>query len=257
MGFLETILSEKRAEVACKREALPLSELEEKAAGVAARDFRAAVARGGIIAELKARTPTIEGFVQSDSLDALARTYQQGGAVAISIVVDARHFGTSLDTVTRIRGIVDLPVLAKDFVLDEYQLVEARAAGADAVLLIARMLDAEALPRFLERAHALGISALVETHNEEEVRAAVDAGAEIIGINNRDLDRMETSLDTTRRLARLVPADRIVVAESGIHTRADVEDLAAYGATAFLIGGALLASHDPGALLRELNGSST
>jgi indole-3-glycerol phosphate synthase len=147
-------------------------------------------------------------------------------------------------------------VIAKDFVIDAYQIVAARAAGADAVLLIVRLLDLERLRSFLATTAELGMAALVETHSESEVLAAIAAGAQIIGINNRDLDTMTVSLDTTRRLAGLVPENAILVSESGIQTRADVDELSACGATAFLIGGSLLAAADPGAALRALTTTS-
>ena len=186
----------------------------------------------------------------------LARTYEQNGASAISIVTDPARFGTSLDDVRAVRDTVTLPVLAKDFVIDAYQVIAARAAGADAVLLIVRLLDLERLRALLHVAHDLGMAALVETHSEPEILAALTAGARIIGINNRDLDTMQVSLDTTRRLAGLVPDEAVLVSESGISSRADVDELSACGATAFLVGGSLLAADDPGAALRALTTAS-
>ncbi len=253
MGFLEFIVAEKRKELAGTDAAFSLDALRERALRAdAPRDFLAAVSRrGAVIAELKARTPTIESFVQSQSLMELATTYAANGASAISIVTDPNRFGTSYLDVARVREVVSLPVIAKDFVIDPYQVIEARAAGADAVLLIVRLLELETLRGLLELANALGMSALVETHTESEILAALAAGARIIGINNRDLDTMAVSLDTTRRLAHLVPDDVVLVAESGIRARDDVIDLFAYGARAFLVGGSLLDSADPGKLLRE------
>lgn len=247
-------MTEKRAEVSAKKAARPLAQLEREATGPV-RDFRAAISGGGrVITELKARTPTIDQFLHSSALDELAQTYERNGAAAISIVTDTRNFGTSLDDVRRIRERVALPILVKDFVFDPYQVFEARAAGADAVLLIVRLLDGARLAELLGLVHELGMNALVETHNEDEVKAAVAAKASIIGVNNRDLDTMEISLDTTRRLARAVPGDVILVAESGIRSRSDIDDLSACGATAFLVGGSLLSAQDPGARLRELAG---
>jgi indole-3-glycerol phosphate synthase len=207
------------------------------------------------VAELKARTPTIARFAQSLGLEPLAVTYEKCGAVAISIVTDEKRFGTSLETVRRVRARTTLPVLVKEFVIDPYQLLEARAAGADAVLLIVRLLERDALAQMMEIVRRLGMSALVETHTEDDILVALHVGADIIGINNRDLDRMEVSLDTTRSLARSVPEGVLVVSESGIQSRADIEDLAAHGAHAFLVGNALLSSEDPEAKLRELVGS--
>jgi indole-3-glycerol phosphate synthase len=255
VGFLETIVDQKRAEVAAKMTTRPLAVLERAAADQPVRDFQAAISGGGrVIAELKARTPSIPSFAQSGSLHDLALTYAECGAAAISIVVDERNFGTSLEDVSIVRERVELPVLAKEFVFDPYQILEARAYGADAILLIARMLDWNALTALLDLVHQLGMSALVETHNENEMKTALQARAPIVGINNRDLDTMSISLDTTRRVARLVPADTILVAESGIKTRSDIEDLAAHGAGAFLVGTSLLAATDPAAKLKELLG---
>jgi len=252
MGFLERVIEEKRREVAEKQSATPIASLEHAARTTQVRDFRGAIEGGdSIIAELKARTPTIERFEQSDNLDALATIYEDNGAAAISIVTDERNFGTSLDTVRRVRERVSLPILVKEFVFDPYQVFEARAAGADAILLIARMLDWDQLTGLLDMIHQLGMSALVETHNGDEMKTALQARAPIVGINNRDLDTMEITLDTTRTVARIVPDDVVLVAESGIHTRADIDDLTEYGADAFLIGGSLLAATNPAEKLRE------
>jgi indole-3-glycerol phosphate synthase len=255
MSFLDTVLNDKRREVATKRASRPLARLRVEADSADVRDFHAAVSRrGAVIAELKARTPTVESFAQSRSLPAVAEAYARGGAAAISIVTDAERFGTSLSDVRPTRERVPLPVLAKDFVIDPYQVVEARAAGADAVLLIVRLLDLDELRSLHHLAAELGMAALVETHSESEILAALAAGARIIGINNRDLDTMSVSLDTTRRLAHLVPSDVVLVAESGIRSRADIDDLAACGAGAFLVGGSLLDAGDPEMKLRELAG---
>lgn len=255
MGFLETVYEQKRAEVAARASHRPVAGLEADAARVDARDFRAAISQpGSIIAELKARTPTVASFRHSHALHDLAGVYAASGASAISIVTDERRFGTSLDDVRRVRDAVALPVLVKDFVIDRYQMVEARAAGADAILLIVRMLDDDTLASLLAAATGLGLAALVETHDEHELERALAAGAAIVGINNRDLDTMSVSLDTTRRLAPRVDGRAVVVAESGIRTRADVEDLAAHGARAFLVGTTLLDAPDPGAVLEALAG---
>ncbi len=253
MGFLDTVVNDKRREVAAKRAARPLAQLRAETDSSDVRDFHAAVSRpGAVIAELKARTPTVESFAQSRSLPAVAEAYARGGAAAISIVTDAARFGTALADVRPTRERVPLPVIAKDFVIDPYQVVEARAAGADAVLLIVRLLDLDELRALLGLAGELGMAALVETHSESEILAALAAGAPIIGINNRDLDTMTVSLDTTRRLAHLVPRDVVLISESGIGSRDDIDDLASHGVGAFLVGGSLLAAGDPEAKLREL-----
>jgi indole-3-glycerol phosphate synthase len=249
------VAAEKRAGVAARARALPFDALAERASTRGVRDFHAAIApRGSVIAEVKARTPTVPSFRHGGGLVALAETYARSGAAAISVVADPARFGTSLDDVTRVRAAVALPVVAKDFVVDGYQVLEARTAGADAVLLIARLLTTPELRSLHDLAHDLGMHAVVETHDETDLAAALAAGARILGINNRDLDTMRVSLDTTRRLARLVPDDVLLVSESGIRSRADIDDLSAHGARAFLVGGALLDADDPGARLRELAG---
>jgi indole-3-glycerol phosphate synthase len=253
MGFLDTVVNDKRREVAAKQAARPLAQLRAEVDSSGVRDFHAAISRpGAVIAEIKARTPTVESFAPSHSLSVLAEAYARGGAAAISIVTDAARFGTSLADVRAVRERVPLPVIAKDFVIDPYQVVEARAAGADAVLLIVRLLDLDQLRTLLDLAGELGMAALVETHSESEILAALASGAAIIGINNRDLDTMAVSLDTTRRLAHLVPRDVVLISESGIGSRDDIDDLASRGVGAFLVGGSLLASGDPEAKLREL-----
>jgi indole-3-glycerol phosphate synthase len=253
MRFLDQVATEKQREVAAARLVTPLSSLMSLTHRYPVRDFRAALShRGAVIAELKARTPTIASFRHSGSLHQLAAVYAANGAAAISVVTDPVRFGTSLEDVTSVRQAVPLPVIAKDFVIDPYQIVAARAAGADAVLLIVRLLDLQRLRSFLATTAELGMTALVETHSESEVLAAIAAGARVVGINNRDLDTMTVSLETTRRLAGLVPDDVILVSESGIETRADIDDLSAYGATAFLIGGSLLKAGDPAEALRAL-----
>jgi indole-3-glycerol phosphate synthase len=201
---------------------------------------------------LKARTPTVTSFAHSRSLLDLAAIYAHNGASAISIVADPARFGTSYGDIGRVRKAVSLPVIAKDFVVDEYQVMEARAAGADAVLFIVRLLELETLRNLLGLTHEFGMNALVETHTESEILAALAVGARIVGINNRDLDTMTVSLDTTRCFAHLVPDDVVLVSESGIRTPADVADLATRGARAFLVGGSLLDASDPGALLRAM-----
>lgn len=253
MKFLDQVVADKQREIATARLVTPLSSLMSLTQRYPVRDFRSALSRrGSVIAELKARTPTIASFPHSGSLHRLAGIYAENGAAAISIVADPARFGTSLTDIAPVRAAVALPVIAKDFIIDPYQIVAARVAGADAVLLIVRLLDLERLRAFLATTAELGMTALVETHSEDEVLAAIAAGATIIGINNRDLDSMTVSLDTTRRLAGLVPAGAVVVSESGIQTRADIDELSACGATAFLVGGSLLAAGDPANALRAL-----
>jgi indole-3-glycerol phosphate synthase len=256
MGFLERVLEEKRGEIAAKKRLRPVETMTEAIQSTPVRDFHAAIAGGDrpIIAELKARTPSVPSFAWSLRLGELAAAYRDGGAAALSVVTDERNFGTTLEDARRARDRTELPLLVKDFVVDPYQVFEARAHGADAVLLIARLLDWNALTGLLDLARELGMHALVETHEEAEIKTALQARAGIIGVNNRDLDTLEVSAELTERLARLVPDHVVLVAESGIRDGHDVERLERAGANAFLVGGALLDAEDPGRKLRQLRG---
>ncbi|MBU0754804.1 MAG: indole-3-glycerol phosphate synthase TrpC [Planctomycetes bacterium] len=252
-GFLERVLDEKRREIAEKKEKHPLSQLEFWASLQEIRDFRSALeGRGKIIAEIKKRSPSTASFKQNGKPERLARIYHTAGASAISVVTDERNFGTSLADVTEIRKAVPLPVLVKDFVIEPYQVIEARAAGADAILLIARILPFTDLADLLTLTRDLGFSALVECHSLEEIEKAVQAGAGIVGINARDLDSLRISLQTTEQLLSMIPVGTLRVAESGIKTPEDVKTLLSLGADAFLVGTALLNADDPGSLLRSL-----
>jgi len=254
--ILREIIAHKRAEL--QRSGPPLAELLAAAAQAPlARDFAAAL-RGDdvrVIAEIKRASPS-EGAIRAQGFDpaAIARVYEAAGAAALSVLTDERYFGGHLDHLRAARAAVGLPVLRKDFVIDERQLYEARAAGADAALLIVAVLEAGRLAELLALTQELGMAALVEAHDETEVEAAVAAGARIIGVNNRDLRSFTVDLATTERLAPIVPADRVLIAESGVHTRADVERLAEAGADAVLVGTALMRADDPGEALRELTG---
>ncbi len=254
--FLDRVQAQKRKEIARKRRVRPSSLLEEAAAGLPVRDFAKALMGGGrIIAEIKGKSPRAAAFRQSGFPSKhLAAIYEKNGAAAISIVTDEPNFGTSLRDVQRIRGSVALPVLAKDFIIDPYQVVEARAAGADGILLIARLLSCPFLKELLGIVHRFGAAALIECHDEKDIEKAVAAGARIIGINNRDLGTLEVSLDTTRRLLPKIPRGMIRVAESGFSRREQIVALTKLGVDAFLIGGALLDADDPGKKLAELDG---
>lgn len=250
MAFLDRVIKEKRIELERKKAATPQSVLQDRAHGVPVRSFIEAL-RGGerIIAEVKKRSPRVEAFKQGSVPTRLAEVYENNGAAAISVVTDEANFGTSLVDVEQIREVVKLPVLVKDFVVDPYQVMEARASGADAILLIARILASEQLASLKQLADELRIDALVETHDEADIDKALAAGAEIIGINNRDLDSLQVSLDTTRRLVTKTRGKALTISESGINDRGQIEELTQLGVDAFLIGGSLLESEDPGELL--------
>ena len=255
---LRRILAHKREELALRMNATPADEMAEMAADAPPpRDFVAAVRRDEvrIIAEIKRASPS-EGAIRAGQFDsaAIASEYEAGGAAALSVLTDERFFGGHLDHLCAAREATKLPVLRKDFVVDEYQVYEARAAGADAVLLIVAALEPLILRQLQALAEELGLAALVEAHDEHELQVALDCGAEMIGVNNRDLRSFTVDLGTTERLARMVPDHRVLVAESGVHTRGDIERVARAGADAALVGTALMRARRPGEALRELAG---
>jgi indole-3-glycerol phosphate synthase len=261
MGLLEEIVARKRVDVAARREAVPRGVLATRAAALAPpRSLAAALtprAAGEvqILAELKRASP-VKG-VLADGFDPIARApeYVRAGAAALSVLTDP-HFQSSLADLDSVRARVDCPVLEKDFVIDEYQLWEARAHGADAVLLIVAILEPDRLADLFQAAKGLGLSALVEVHREAELERAADLGAGLIGVNNRDLTTFRTDLGTTERLAPHAPAGACLVSESGIASRADVLRIRAAGAHAVLVGESLSRSGDPATKLRELLGGA-
>lgn len=218
------------------------------------RDFRAALQGGRrLIAEIKGRAPSHPGFALTAPADRVARAYARGGAAALSLVTDRAHFGTSLDDLDAVRTAA-LPVIAKDFILDPAQIDAAWAAGADAVLLIARWLEGDALGALLAHARGRGLAVLVECHDERDIALALGAGADLVGVNNRDLAALRTDLGRGERLLPSLPPQVTRVAESGLYTVADLDRLERAGADAFLIGHALLQSPDPGDTVAVLAG---
>jgi indole-3-glycerol phosphate synthase len=258
--FLKKILAHKQDEVARAKRAVPQAELEPRLASAPpVRSLGAALAEPGprganIIAEIKRASPS-KGVFKAD-LDAAiqARAYVDGGARAISVLTDEAFFKGCLTDLTAVRAVSPIPVLRKEFILDAYQLYEARAAGADAVLLIVRMLTPARLGELLATCQGLGMEALVEIHGEAELATATRCGARLIGINNRDLATFATDLDIALRLARRLPADRIPVAASGIRDRADIQYNLDQGLFNFLIGESLVRSADPKKHLDRLLG---
>jgi indole-3-glycerol phosphate synthase len=237
--ILDEILAHKRAEVAERSRTRAFANALRKP-GV------------GIIAEFKRRSPS-GGDIRPGAAPAeIARLYEAAGAVAMSVLTDAKYFGGSDADLREARGACELPVLRKDFVVDAYQIYEARALGADAVLLIVRALADAELSSLLQLTSELGMDALVETHSAVEVDRALQAGAEIIGVNNRDLDTLTTDVTLAPRLRSMVPTDRVFVAESGISTPEQISALADAGVDAVLIGESLLRAPNPAARVREL-----
>jgi len=260
--ILKKIVAHKREEVAAAKSAQPLAELkarlsdrEDQPRGFE-RAVRAAVQSGwtAIIAEVKKGSPS-KGVIRPDfdPLD-IALTYQDNGATCISVLTDEKFFLGHLRNLALIREQVALPLLRKDFIFDPYQIYEAAVGGADAILLIAAMLEPSALRDLKALAAELYLDVLLEVHDERELEMALATDCGLIGINNRSLHTFVTDLATTERLARMIPSDRLIVAESGINCRADVERLQSAGAGAFLVGESLMREDDIGAKLQELLG---
>jgi indole-3-glycerol phosphate synthase len=250
LGALEPIVTRKRAEVEVLRpRAAELWALARAAAP--ARPVEPAIRGGRIIAEMKRRSPSGGSLREALDCAATARAYEAAGAAALSVLTDGPSFGGSLDDLVAARDAVGLPVLRKDFVVDPLQVAEARAAGADAVLLIVAVLGPAGVEECLEAAEGCGAAALVEAHEAEEVAIALAAGARLVGINNRDLRTLRTDLDTFGALRHLVPDDRVCVAESGVVDAEDAARLVADGADAVLCGEALMRAGEPGGRCAE------
>ena len=253
MTYLDEILARKREEVAGAKERVPLEALRDQVA--AAPRVRNLSLRGtGVIAEVKRASPSAGAIAPGADAVAQARVYAEAGAAAISVLTDGPGFGGSLDDLRAVRAAVDVPVLRKDFVVDEYQLYEARAAGADLVLLIAAALDDASMARFQDVALGLDLGALVEVHDEAELQRV--QGAALVGINNRNLHTFQVDLSTSERLLPRLRRTQAGVVESGIRTPEDARRLGRAGASGFLVGEALMRAGQPGALLRELRGAA-
>jgi indole-3-glycerol phosphate synthase len=265
LTILDEILEHKRSEVAAARGIVSDDEMSRRSAAVeeAPRGFRDALADGPrprVIAELKRRSPS-KGEIRPgfDPVDC-ARAYADGGAAALSVLTDEHYFGGHLDYLEKVRRAVALPLLRKDFVVDAYQIHEARVRGADAVLLIVAAFPgaggADALADLRRTASGLGLDVLVEVHDDAELDVALGIGADLIGVNNRDLRTFEVDLGTTERLAARIPDEVVLVAESGIFTHEHVARLERAGARAFLVGESLMREPDVEAALRRLRGAS-
>jgi len=259
--ILDQIVATKRREIEAARAAKPEAELRQAVRRAASPlDFLAAVRGPGpirLIAEVKRASPSA-GVIR-DAFDPveIATIYQAHGAAAISVLTDAPYFQGSLEYLQRIRATTGLPLLRKDFILDPYQLLEARAAGADAVLLISECLDPLSLKELLRQATDLGMTALVESYEADNVARAIDAGAVLLGINNRDLRTFEVDLQRTLRIRERVPRTHALVAESGIRSRCDVERLEAAGVDAMLVGERLMREEEIGRAVDTLLGRDT
>jgi len=255
MGFLQEILASTRARIAEAKTKLSEDVLEQRIAALAPpRDLRAALLREtpSVIAEIKRATPSRGPLKENLDAARLAAAYEAGGAAAISVLTEPDFFMGSMEDLQAARS-ASPPLLRKDFILDEFQLLETRAAGADAVLLIVRILG-DSLADLVAATRALQMEPLVEVFHSEEMDAALGAGASIIGVNHRDLETFEVDTQRTAKLAAGVPDTVVLVALSGVSSRAEVEELADAGAQAVLVGESLVTAADPGAKLRELRG---
>lgn len=256
MGVLDDIIAHKRSEL--RRARRSVGDLEADCRRLPpARDFTAALRarpprRVSLIAEVKRASPS-QGVLRADLDPALqARAYARAGAAAISVLTDEKYFHGSLDDLVAVRAAVDVPVIRKEFILEEYQLWESRSAGADAVLLIVAALERQALGDLLHAAKGIGLGTLVEVHTAEELERALGLGAPVVGVNNRDLQTLETSLAPSLGLLPRIPLGPVAVSESGITTGADVERVVAAGAHAVLVGEGLVRAPDIGVKVREL-----
>ncbi|MDT8438062.1 MAG: indole-3-glycerol phosphate synthase TrpC [Wenzhouxiangellaceae bacterium] len=263
-SVLEKIVAAKHDEVTARRSKVPLAELRARADDLAApRDFHAALAarverrQPAVIAEFKRASPSAGWIAEQADPAAIARAYEAGGAACLSVLTDTAFFRGSDADLAEARAACALPVIRKDFIVDDYQVFETRALAADALLLIVAALDDARLRDFSALAHELGLAVLVEVHDRRELERALEVPGRLLGINNRDLHRFETRLETSERLAPSVPADRIVIAESGIHGQVDIARLQAAGIHAFLVGESLMREPDPTAALRRLRGVET
>lgn len=256
--ILDTIIAHKREELRTEQEQVPLTVLKAKVADLPpTKDFRCAIAQPdkiNLIAEVKKKSPS-KGIIREDFDPVkIAEIYAENGAAAISVLTDVRFFDGRLDYLSSIREVVSVPLLRKDFTIDPYHIYQARVAGADGILLIVAALTKTQLSEYMAIADSLSLSSLVEVHTADELAVALEVGAEIIGINNRDLRTFHTELATTFKLLESIPLGKVLVSESGIYTRADVESLQKADVNAILVGESLMRSPDIGEHVRKLIG---
>jgi indole-3-glycerol phosphate synthase len=256
-SVLERILEETRVGVATKKQRTPLGELKERSTEGRTRGFRHALERPGIgvIAEFKRRSPSAGPLRENADISEIASAYERGGASAISVLTEEHNFEGSLADLGAARVACDLPLLRKDFVVDSYQLYEARVAGADAVLLIVAALSVQELASLYETATGLDLDVLVEVHDSDELAVAASAGASLIGVNNRDLRDFSVDISRTSQLLAEMPPGATVVSESGISTPAQLCELEAQGVAAVLVGETLMRAPDPREALSILRGA--
>ncbi len=257
MHILQKIVQAKKEQIEQNKKKLPLKELRSSVESVTpCRNWKEAITRKDvpirIIAEIKRASPSRGDIVREAIAEEIAQDYEKNGAVALSVLTDAPFFHGSLLDLEEVKRCVQIPVLRKDFILDPYQVYESRMFGADAILLIMAILKNDRAQQLLELSTVMGMTPLVEVHSEDELDRALDIGASLLGINNRDLNTFTVRLETTARLLPKIPKGKIVVSESGFHARGEILEFQNRGVDAFLIGEALMASGDPGKRLSKL-----
>jgi indole-3-glycerol phosphate synthase len=255
---LEELVGATRQAVQRRKGERPLSELEREAGDQPeGRPFAEALSRPGtsLIAEHKRRSPSAGTIREGASCAEVVKAYERGGAAAVSVLTEEAHFGGSLADLREARAAIHLPILRKDFTIDRYQLYEAKAVGADAVLLVVGAMEPEDLGALLTEAWGLDLDAIVEVSNEEELETALEWDVDVLGINNRNLEDFTVDIERTFDLLHDVPTGKVVVSESGIRTRQQIEELEGVGVDAVLIGELLMRSPDPEAAVRELTGA--
>lgn len=249
MNILEKIFADKKKEVALKKSLIPVSQLEQSI--LFQRDCPS-LSKGlresqtGIIAEHKRRSPSKSIINHGLNVDQVAQGYQDAGACGMSVLTDGKYFGGSLDDLLLARASVSMPLLRKEFILDSYQIIEAKAYGADVILLIAAILDQQQIKTLSETAKSIGLEVLLEVHNEEELQKSIMPSIDLLGVNNRNLKNFEVSLDTSKSLAKLIPDDFVKVSESGISNTEAIKELQPYGFKGFLIGENFMKTDHPG-----------
>jgi len=255
--YLDDIIIYKKKELEERKAKVPYNALKMQIRHLKQpKDFKAALKADGvrIIAEIKKASPS-KGIIREDfDHIEIAETYEKAGAAAISVLTDSNFFKGDIEYLSQARQVVDIPLLRKDFIIDEYQVVEAKVYGADAILLIATVLKEDELKYLYDLSRSLGMEVLVEVHDKKDLKKTLKVGADIIGINNRDLKKFKTDIQTTVELAKLIPDDKIIVSESGINSFGDIKMLAQGGADAFLIGEAFMRESDYGAKVKEFLG---
>ena len=257
--ILSRIVESKKERLSKRKSEVPLAALKDriKETGFISRDFKKGISESetiALIAEMKKASPSTGVLREDFDPAAIVSEYEKAGVNAISILTEEEFFKGSTDILSEVKKLASKPVLAKDFFIDEYQIFEAKFSGADSILLIVRILEEDTLVKFLQISRGLEMDCLVEVHNEIELKKAINSGAEIVGVNNRNLETFKVDLEVTERLSGMVPEDKLVVSESGINTRADVELLISLGIDAILVGGAFMRCKDISAKVRELLG---